>query len=161
MSQPSSAGLAVRQQIVVAAPQQRAFEVFTRDLGKWWPLEGKQIGAQPAETAVMDEHAGGRWYECAADGSECPWGRVLVWEPPHRVVLSWEISAAWQPDPSITSEVEVRFVPEGDDRTRVELEHRGLESYGEQADAMRDLFDSEGAWDAILAALGARVAAVG
>jgi uncharacterized protein YndB with AHSA1/START domain len=98
----------------------------------------------------MEPREGGRWYERSADGGECDWGRVLAWEPPHRVVLSWEISADWQPDPSIDTQVEVRFHAEDERTTRVELEHRGLEAFGARADEMRGIFDSGGGWPGLL-----------
>jgi uncharacterized protein YndB with AHSA1/START domain len=145
-----AAGLAVRHTLTVEAPPERAFAVFTEGLASWWPLTTHTIGAQPAVTAVVEPRAGGRWYERAADGSECDWGRVLAWEPPHRLVLSWEIAADWQHDPGLATEVEVRFHAQEDDRTRVELEHRGLEAYGERAGEMRDTFDSPGGWPGLL-----------
>jgi uncharacterized protein YndB with AHSA1/START domain len=146
--------LAVRQTVDVRVAPERAFEVFTRDIGTWWPLDGYTIGAQPAVTAVIEPRSGGRWFERAADGTECPWGRVLAYEPPHRLVLSWEISCDWQPDASAGSEVEIRFRAH-DGGTRVELEHRGLESYGERAQQMRDTFGSPNGWGGLLAKFAA------
>ena len=143
--------LVVRQSVVVDAPPERAFAVFTEGIGTWWPLDPYQIGEKPATTAVIEPREGGRWYERAADGTECPWGRVLAWEPPGRLVLTWEISCDWQPDPTAVSEVELRFAADGDGRTRVELEHRGLETYGERAQEMRDTFGSPGGWGGLLA----------
>ncbi|HEX5900861.1 MAG TPA: SRPBCC family protein [Solirubrobacteraceae bacterium] len=149
MTQPA-AGLAVRQTVTVEAPPERAFAVFTEGLDSWWPLATHAIGAQPAVAVVVEPRPGGRWYERAADGSECDWGRVLAWEPPHRLVLAWEISADWQHDPGLVTEVEVRFHAEDADRTRVELEHRGLEAYADRAGDMRDTFDSPGGWPGLL-----------
>jgi len=146
--------LAVRQSVVVGVPPERAFEVFTRDIGTWWPLESYTLGAQPAVTAVIEPRSGGRWFERAADGSECPWGRVLAYEPPHRLVLSWEISCDWQPDASARSEIEIRFRAQ-DGGTRVELEHRGLETYGDRAQQMRDTFGSPEGWGGLLAKFAA------
>jgi uncharacterized protein YndB with AHSA1/START domain len=145
-----AAGLAVRQTVTVGAPPERAFAVFTEGLASWWPLDTHAIGAQPAVAVVVEPRAGGRWYERAADGSECDWGRVLAWEPPHRLVLAWEISADWRHDPGLVTEIEVRFHAEPDDRTRVELEHRGLEAYGDRAGEMRDTFASPGGWTGLL-----------
>jgi uncharacterized protein YndB with AHSA1/START domain len=142
----------VRRNLTVQAPQERAFAVFTSGLGEWWPLQRYSIGAQPAVTAVLEPHEGGRWFERAADGSECDWGHVVTWEPPHRLVLSWEIAADWSPAPGNGSEVEVRFVAEGDGATRVELEHRGLEVYAEHAAQMRETFDSPEGWAGLLGA---------
>ena len=143
--------LAVRHSLSVAVPLERAFAVFTDRIGTWWPLESRSIGAAPAVTAVLEPREGGRWYERAADGSETPWGRVLAWEPPRRLVLAWEISRDWTHDPDEASEVEVRFSDDGAGGTRVELEHRRLEVYGEQAQQMRAIFGSPDGWGAILA----------
>jgi uncharacterized protein YndB with AHSA1/START domain len=149
---------AVRKTVVVNVPQANAFAVFTERLGEWWPLQSHHIGAQPAQTAVIEPRPGGRWFERASDGSECDWGRVLVWEPPHRIVLSWEISGDWKHDPNLKTEVEVRFVAEGKNRTRVELEHRGLDAYGARRDEMRGIFDSDTGWKGLLDAFAARAA---
>ena len=143
-------GLFVRKEITVEASQARAFDVFTREHGAWWPLATHHIGSAAAETAIIEPHAGGRWFERAADGSECDWGRVLVWDPPGRLVLAWEISADWKHDEEIDTEVEVRFVSLGPARTRVELEHRRLDRYGAAAEQMRGIFDSENGWTNIL-----------
>jgi uncharacterized protein YndB with AHSA1/START domain len=151
VEQQQQAGLAVRQSVVVDAPPERAFELFTTRMTAWWPLDSHHIGAQPAAEAVIEPHAGGRWYERAADGTECDWGRVLAWEPPHRVLLAWEIGSDWRHDASIRTEVDVRFRAEADGRTRVELEHRGLEAYAERAEEMRGIFDADGGWRGLLA----------
>lgn len=152
MQAKDPAPFVVRKAVVVNAPQEHAFAVFTDQLGSWWPLMHYHIGAEAPETAVMEPRVGGRWFERARDGAECDWGRVLVWEPPSRVVLSWDINAEWQHDPALGTEVEVRFIPEGPGVTRVELEHRRLERYGVKADAMRETFDSEHGWGALLRA---------
>ena len=149
-------GVFVRKEITVEASQARAFDVFTREHGAWWPLATHHIGSAAAETAIIEPHAGGRWFERAADGSECDWGRVLVWDPPGRLVLAWEISADWKHDESIDTEVEVRFVSLGPARTRVELEHRRLDRYGAAAEQMRGIFDSENGWTNILRLFMAR-----
>jgi uncharacterized protein YndB with AHSA1/START domain len=140
----------VRKTILVNAPQAHAFAVFTERLGDWWPLQRYHIGSQAAQTAILEPRAGGRWFERAADGSECDWGRVLVWEPPHRLVLSWDIGADWKFDPDLGTEVDVRFIAEDADRTRVELEHRRLERYADKAAEMRGIFDSEEGWGRLL-----------
>jgi uncharacterized protein YndB with AHSA1/START domain len=154
MVEQPAASLAVRQSAVVAVPPARAFTVFTERMSSWWPLETHTIGAAPAAAAVIEPREGGRWYERAEDGTECDWGRVLAWEPPHRVVLSWQISADWRADADLHTEVEVRFEPEGEGRTRVELEHRGMEAFGGRAEEMRGVFDSEGGWRGLLARFG-------
>ncbi len=155
----SPAGLAVRKSIVVNVPQQHAFKVFTERMGAWWPLKTHHIAKQAAETAVIEQMAGGRWFERGVDGSECEWGRVLVWEPPARVILGWKISSEWKYDPDFLTEVEVRFVAEGPRTTRVELEHRNLERFGDKAESMAVGLGSEGGWTGILQLFAADAAA--
>ena len=121
----------VRRQVVVNAPQAEAFTAFTERFGDFKPPEHNLLATPVAET-VFEPRAGGHIYDRAADGSECRWARILAYEPPGRVVFSWDISPQWQieTDPGRTSEVEVRFLPEGPGRTRVELEHRHLGRHG-------------------------------
>lgn len=154
-----SAGLAVRKTITVDVPAQRAFTVFAERMGSWWPLADKSIGAAPAETVVLEPFPGGRWFERGVDGSECAWGRVLAFEPPTRLLLAWQIGADWKHDPALHTEVEVRFVAEDESRTRIELEHRGLEAFGADAASMQTLFDSPNAWESVLDAYAAAAAA--
>jgi uncharacterized protein YndB with AHSA1/START domain len=142
--------LVVRKSVLVSAPQAHAFAVFTEQHGTWWPLKTHHIGADPVQTAIIEPRAGGRWFERSRDGVECDWGRVLVWEPPHRIILSWDIGADWKYDPKLGTEVEVRFLSQGPDTTLVELEHRRLERYGAQAETMQATFDSERGWGGIL-----------
>jgi uncharacterized protein YndB with AHSA1/START domain len=144
----------VRKVLSIKASPEVAWRVFTQQLGAWWPLDKYKIGKAKAVDAVIEPREGGRWYECGDDGSTCEWGRVLAWEPPKRLVLSWDISADWQPDPSLKTEIEIRFVPEGKDGTRVELEHRHLDRYGARRDEMRRIFDSEGDWGRLLQMFG-------
>ena len=122
----------VRASIVVDAPLERAFTVFTEEFGRFKPTEHNMLGVEIAET-VFEPRAGGLLYDRGVDGSECRWARVLAYEPPHRVLLSWDLSPRWQPetDPSRTSEWEVRFAAETPERTRVEIEHRHLDRHGE------------------------------
>jgi len=148
----------VRKDIEIETSQERAFRVFTQEHGAWWPLASHHIGEQAAETAIIEPRTGGRWFERAPDGTECDWGRVLVWDPPARIVLAWQIGPDWKYDPALMTEVEVRFVALGPARTRVELEHRRLEQYGPAADQMRGIFDSENGWNRLLAAFAARAA---
>jgi uncharacterized protein YndB with AHSA1/START domain len=147
---PPSEAASVRRSILVAATQAHAFAVFTAGFGSWWPLESHHIGLQPARSAVIEPRVGGRWFEQGIDGSECRWGRVLVWEPPARLVLCWQLSAEFRYDPELHTEIEIRFIAEAERSTRVELEHRGLEAYGEAAQRMRSAFDSENGWAGIL-----------
>ncbi|MBV8994184.1 MAG: SRPBCC family protein [Pseudonocardiales bacterium] len=150
MTIKSTTQVSVRRSVTVALDPERAFELFTSRMDAYWPRE-HHIGAVPMVQAVLEPHTGGSWYERGVDGSECQWGRVAVWEPPTRLVLIWQLGADWQFDPTLETEVEVTFVPQLPGHTRVELEHRNLERYGERAETMRALFESPGAWDGILA----------
>lgn len=145
----------VRKEMVVNASQERCFRVFTARMDDWWPRE-HHIGKSPLKRVVVDDHPGGRWYAICEDGSEVETGKVLVWEPPQRLVLSWQITAKWSFDPNLHTEVEVRFVPIDDKRTRVELEHRKLEAYGADAAAMKATFDKDDAWIGLLRSFGGR-----
>jgi uncharacterized protein YndB with AHSA1/START domain len=107
----------VRKVVSVQAPQAVAWRVFTEQMGAWWPLAYYKIGKANAVDAVIEPHVGGRWYERGDDESTCQWGSVLAWEPPSRLVLSWDISADWQYDPALKTELEVRFNADGDHRT--------------------------------------------
>ena len=138
----------VRKSIRVNADQRHAFEVFTAGLGRWWP-RNHTIGNPPMKTAVMEPRLGGRWYELGEDGSQADVGKILVWEPPHRFVMSWDINSSWKPDPAVSSEVEVRFVADGPNATVVELEHRKFEQMGAEAgESMRK--DVDGGWPGLL-----------
>ncbi|HZP29971.1 MAG TPA: SRPBCC family protein [Acidimicrobiia bacterium] len=134
-----SADTTVHASIVVDAPLARAFEVFTEEFGRFKPPEHNLLGVEIAET-VFEPRVGGHLYDRGVDGSTCHWARVLVYEPPTRVVLSWDISPTWQieTDPAKTSEWEVRFTAETDDRTRVEIEHRHLDRHGDGWEGVRE-----------------------
>jgi len=142
----------VRKTLVVNAPQAHVFDTFTKDFDTWWPRK-HHIGGKEPYTAVLEARAGGRWFERAGDGSECQWGHVLAWEPPKRIVLAWDINADWQYQPGFGTEVEVQFLPEGPEKTRVVLEHRKLERFGDKAEMMRAMFEGQGAWISTLEAL--------
>src|SRR4051794_39407696 len=129
VDQQQAPGLAVRQSVVVETSQDRAFEVFPSRVTDWGPLETHVIGGTPAVAAVIEPRAGGRWYERSADGRESDWGRVLAWEPPSRVVLSWQISADWQAGTGIEAEVGGRVTAEDDRRPRVDLGHPRLQAF--------------------------------
>ena len=150
---------AVRKTMSVKAPIEIAWRVFTEKMGTWWPLAHYKIGKTAAVDAIVEPRVGGRWYERGDDGSTCEWGTVLAWEPPSRLVLSWDISADWEPDPALKTEIEVRFVAEGKDATRVELEHRRLDRYGARREEMRRIFETEGDWGRLLEAFGRAAAA--
>ncbi len=138
---------AVRSSIVVDAPIERAFSVFTDGIGTWWPPENHILQAELAKM-VFEPRVGGNVYDIGVDGSECRWSRVLAYEPPNSFVISWDINLQWQieSDPNRTSEVEVRFVPEGPSRTRVDLEHRHLDRHGDGWEGMRAAVGSPNGW---------------
>lgn len=141
----------VRKTVTVEATPQHAFAVFTAGIDRWWP-KTHGIGAAPLRESIIEPFVGGRWYTRHEDGSEVVVGHVRAWEPGRRFVVSWEISADWRPEPraAFASEVEVIFASEGDNRTRVELEHRDFERMGpEPGEKMRDAVD--GGWPAMLA----------
>lgn len=142
----------VRRVVSVEAPQDVAWQVFTEQMGTWWPLAMYKIGTANAVDAVIEPRVGGRWYERGDDGRKCDWGRVLAWEPHSRLVLSWDITADWQYDPALHTEIEARFIAEGDSRTPVEFEHRRLDRYGARSEEMRTIFDKTGDWGRLLAA---------
>ncbi len=137
----------VRTETVVDVPLERAFAVFTEDFDSIKPREHNLLGVDIAET-VFEPRKGGRIYDRGIDGSECQWARVLVYEPPNRVVFSWDISPHWQieSDRGKTSEVDVRFISETPGRTRVELEHRNLDRHGEGWQTERDGVGGEQGW---------------
>lgn len=137
----------VKQSIVVDAPIERAFKVFTEDFGSFKPREHNLLSVEIAET-VFEPRVGGSIYDRGVDGSECRWARVLAYEPPNRVLLSWDISPRWQieTDPDKTSEWEVRFTAETTNRTRVELEHRNLERHGDGWESERDGVAGDQGW---------------
>jgi len=148
----------VTKSVVVEAPVEEAFRIFTEDIGSWWPREHHILQAQLADM-VFEPRVGGYVYDRGVDGSECRWARVLAYEPPHRVVFSWDIALDWQieKDPERTSEIEVRFIAEGGGRTRIELEHRKLDRHGPGWEAMRDAVESEGGWPLGLARFADRI----
>jgi uncharacterized protein YndB with AHSA1/START domain len=121
----------VRREIVVESPIERAFTVFTERFGDFKPPEHNLLSA-PIASTVFEPRVGGHIYDRGVDGSECHWARILAYEPPNRVVFSWDIGPQWEieTDPENTSEVEVRFTAETPQRTRVELEHRNIERHG-------------------------------
>ena len=141
----------VRKSLVVEAPPERAFEVFTGGIDRWWP-KSHGIGATPVVASVLEPRVGGRWYTTHADGSEVTVGHVRACEPGRRIVIGWEVSAAWKPDPrtEFASEVEVRFTAVGERQTRIDLEHRDFQKMGAEAgETMRKGVD--GGWPGLLA----------
>ncbi len=152
----------VRTSVVVDASPERAFSVFTEGIGTWWPPEHHLLQGELDEM-VFEPRVGGHVYDRAKDGSECRWARVLEFDPPNRFVISWDINPEWQleSDPGRSSEIEVRFVPDGADRTRVELEHRHLDRHGPGWEQMRDAVGSPDGWTVGLTRFAAAVAATG
>jgi uncharacterized protein YndB with AHSA1/START domain len=147
----------VRKEVIVTAAQSRAFEVFTARMGQWW-LKSHSVVPTGQADVVIEPVSGGRWYEVGTAGETCDWGRVLVWEPPNFIVLAWQLSAKWVFDPNLMTEVEVVFSPAGQGKTRVVLEHRGLEAFDDAAE-MRSTFDSANGWAGVLASYVAAMAA--
>jgi uncharacterized protein YndB with AHSA1/START domain len=137
----------VRKSVVVPAPLARAFAVFTERFGDFKPAEHNLLGV-PIAATEFEPRVGGHIYDRGTDGSECRWARVLAYEPPDRVVFSWDISPSWQleHDPGHASEVEVRFIQETPERTRVELEHRHLDRHGSGFESLADGVDGAEGW---------------
>jgi DNA-binding transcriptional ArsR family regulator len=146
--QPMAVGseLSVLKTVVVPLPLVEAFALFIQQ-DRWWPVATHHLAEPALETVVLEPFLGGRWFERSADGREQDWGRVLVWRPPHQVVLSWHMDADWtfEPDPARASVIDVRFLAEAADHTRLEYEHRQLEVYGEHAERMRSVLDGPNA----------------
>ncbi|WP_433660595.1 SRPBCC family protein [Nocardia sp. CA-128927] len=136
----------------VAMPIDKAFRFFTESFGSWWPA-AYHIGQVELADAVVEPREGGRWFEKGVDGSECDWGRVLAWEPPHRLLLTWQINGHWQfdPDPEHASEVEIRFTAAGPEQTLVELEHRHLDRLVEGQAMRASIAEQGGGWSTVLA----------
>ena len=150
----------VQNAVVVEAPIERAFSVFTDGFGTFKPRDHNLLAVDIAET-VFETHVGGNIYDRGVDGSECRWARVLAYEPPDRVVFSWDISPQWQIETDLdkTSEVEVRFIAESPDRTRVELEHRNLDRHGDGWEQEREGVGGDQGWPLYLDRFAEQVAA--
>ncbi|AEA26505.1 Activator of Hsp90 ATPase 1 family protein [Pseudonocardia dioxanivorans CB1190] len=136
--------------VSLAVPVEHAFAVFTGDINTWWPHQF-HIGAADIAEVILEPRVGGRWYERGVDDSECDWGRVLVWEPPHRIVFTWQINGTWQydPDPTKASEIEARFRSDGDHQSIVDVEHRLFERL-DGGDAIRGAINGGGGWALLL-----------
>ena len=137
----------VRTEVVVEAPIDRAFRVFTDNFDQIKPRDHNMLSVDIAES-VFEPREGGRVYDRGVDGSECQWARVVVYEPPGRIVFTWDINPYWQieTDHDKTSEVEVRFIAESPERTRVELEHRNLDRHGDGWEGMREGVRGDNGW---------------
>ena len=143
--------------VSLAVPVERAFAVFTGSIDSWWPHQF-HIGAADVAEVVLEPRVGGRWYERGVDGSECDWGRVLVWEPPHRLVFTWQINGSWRfdPDPAHASEIEAVFRPDGAGSV-VEVEHRLFERL-DGGQAINDAINGGGGWALLLDGFATTVA---
>ena len=155
MTDPAPADLgavptAVSTEVTVAIPIERAFRAFTVGFGAWWPPD-HHIGDAEMVDGVIEPHVGGRWFERGADGTECDWGRVLTWDPPHHVGLSWHLDGEFRyvPDPDRSSRVDVRFTTV-EDGTRVELTHSGLDRHGPGWEGLATGVASPNGWPGIL-----------
>lgn len=137
----------VRKSIRVNAPQAKAFDVFTAGIGKWWP-KSHHIGSAPLNTVRIEPFVGGRWTQFSEDGTEYDNGIVRVWQPPERVVLTWRLNSKFQIDDTVDSEIDVRFLADGDTATRVELEHRIT---AEDGDVIAVAVGAPNGWTAIMA----------
>jgi hypothetical protein len=140
----------VQKVLTVQCPVEHAFRTFTEGIDTWWPLVTHSLGMERAEHVVLEGRTGGRLYEVWDDGSERPWGTVTIWEPPGRFAVSWKVN----PEALAATAWEVRFIPDGDDATRVELDHRGWDALGEAAD--ESFANYETGWDLVLGAFSRR-----
>jgi uncharacterized protein YndB with AHSA1/START domain len=147
----------VRKSITVKASADHAFRVFTEEFDTWWPRT-HHIGKSPMKKAIIEGKVGGRCYSEQVDDTDCDWGQILVWEPPQRFVMAWQIKPGWgyEPDLAKSSEVEVRFTPEADGSTRVDLEHRYFHRHGEGAETMRTAVDGQMGWGELLQLFAAK-----
>jgi uncharacterized protein YndB with AHSA1/START domain len=148
---------AIRREIVVDVPPERAFQLFTAEMTSWWPAD-HHIGSAPIAEIVVEPRAGGRWFTRHEDGTETSTGVVVAWEPPARFVVTWQIGADWKFHTDLVTTVEVRFEPVGDGRTRVRLEHRDLDAFGADTATMKETFEDPGAWSATLTAYASAIA---
>jgi Activator of Hsp90 ATPase homolog 1-like protein len=141
----------VRHSVTVPIAAERAFRLFTEEIGSWWPKDSHSLSEGPF-TDVFETRLGGRWYELGEDGTECTVGTIVVWEPPARFVLAWQLTPEWkfEPDLEQATQVEVTFETEADDTTRVTLEHRGFESYGETGTGMRESVGGDEGWPVLM-----------
>ena len=136
--------IVVTKTVRVAAPLAVAFDVFVDQA--WWPVATHHLAEPPGDHVILEPFVGGRWFERAADGTETDWGTVLAWQPPHRLLLTFQVSSAWtyEPDPELGSQIEVTFTAQDPHTTRVDLTHRHLERYGPQAERMHRILDQKG-----------------
>jgi uncharacterized protein YndB with AHSA1/START domain len=160
MTAPTSA-TSVRSEIVVDAPIERAFAVFTEQFDRIKPRDHNLLSVDIAES-VFEPRVGGRVYDRGVDGTECQWARVIAFDPPTRLVFSWDLDPQWQIETELgrTSEVEVRFIAESEARTRVELEHRNLDRHGDGWEGVAEGVRGENGWPLYLSRLATAIDAV-
>ncbi len=151
---------AVHKSLTLRCSVAHAFDVFTGQMGRWWPAD-HHIGSAPFKDIRIEPHPGGRWYEVDADDNACPWGYVLTFEPPHLLRLAWHLSTefTFDPDPQHASEVELRFTELAPGETRVDFAHRYLERHGAGWQKLQQAVDSPNGWSAILESFEKRVQA--
>ena len=135
----------VVREVVVDCDPQRAFDLFTADMTSWWPAE-HHIGSAPIEEVVIEPHPGGRWFTRHQDGTETNTGFVVLYDRPSRFSVTWQIGADWSYHPDLVTTIDVRFTEETPGRTRVALEHRDLDAFGEHAEQMKNVFEAPDAW---------------
>jgi len=140
---------AIRKSFTVRASREKAFEIFTKGLDKWWPRT-HSIGDSPLKKAVLEPGVGGRWFGRLEDGREQMWGDVLVWDPPGHLVIAWRISHEWGFDPNLLTEVDVTFTETGAGETHIDFEHRNLERFGDSEAAVRTRAGMDSGWTLIL-----------
>jgi uncharacterized protein YndB with AHSA1/START domain len=138
----------------VPIPADKAFDLFTARMTDWWPSD-HHIGSAPIEEIVIEPRTGGRWYTRHTDGSETSTGYVVAWEPPTRLVITWQVGADWKYHEDMVTTLELQFTEMSSERTRVRLEHRDLDGFGPATEEMRTMFDSDEAWPATLTAYAA------
>ena len=146
--------MTIKKQLTVAAPIEKAFRVFSANMSTWWP-KSRHIGKSPLKLCVVEPRVDGRWYEVCEDGSECDWGKVLAWDPPNLLVLAWQLNGKFEYDPTLVTEVVVKFTALSATQTQVDFEHRGIEKIGSAATA--DMMDA--GWGEILGSYTATAAA--
>jgi len=126
----------IHRVVEVAVPPERAFELFTGRMHDWWPM-GHSISEEPRAAIEVEPEVGGWWGQIGTRGTRVQWGKVLRWDPPGRLLLAWQIDAQWNYDPDLETELELTFTPVGTN-TRVTLEHRNLERFGESAEKIAE-----------------------
>ena len=144
----------VQVDAIVNATPQRAFELFTAGMSRWWPAS-HHIGDGELDGVHIEPRIGGRWYETTTVGTECDWGYVIAWDPPAGLVLAWQLTPEFGYDPSLVTTVEIRFAEIEPGRTHVTVEHGNLDQYGLRSIEMRDVFTQDGGWPTLVAAFAA------